>query len=190
MRFANFRFSVPSISGPLRKHIFTYSSSKGQGLWFVIGGFQTICLFHVSRFVALWSSCFGPNNRLVKFALKIFFIFLTSCQSSVCLLLSTKNPLTNAISFSEKPGEHFTLWFALLKPAFTRMVDRTDKPKIPSKFAIRAAQYNEFRCNQFHDTAPLNSGAFDWHYLRWSTIPFFKHHSLDPDFQCCSKNLQ
>ena len=35
------------------------------------------------------------------------------------------------------------------------MVDRTDKPKIPSKFEICAALYNEFCCNQFHDTAPL-----------------------------------
>ena len=31
-------------------------------------------------------------------------------------------------------------------PAFTKMIDRTEKPKIPTKFAIRAARYNEFRC--------------------------------------------
>ena len=44
------------------------------------------------------------------------------------------------------------------------MVDRTDKLKIPLKFAIHAALYNEFCCNQFHDTAPLKLmlGAFDW----------------------------
>ena len=46
-----------------------------------------------------------------------------------------------------------------INPAFTKTVDRTDKPKIPSKFAIRTAQYNEFRCNQFCDTAPLNAGG-------------------------------
>ena len=27
------------------------------------------------------------------------------------------------------------------------MIDGTEKPKIPSKFAIRAARYDEFRCN-------------------------------------------
>ena len=29
-------------------------------------------------------------------------------------------------------------------PAFTNMIDGTEKPKIPSKFAKRAARYNEF----------------------------------------------
>ena len=43
------------------------------------------------------------------------------------------------------------------------MADRTDKPKIPSKFAIHAALNNEFCGNQFYDTAPLKLmlGAFD-----------------------------
>ena len=31
-------------------------------------------------------------------------------------------------------------------PAFTKMIDGTEKPKILSKFVIRAARYNEFRC--------------------------------------------
>ena len=31
--------------------------------------------------------------------------------------------------------------------AFTKMIDGTEKPKIPSKFAKRAMWYNEFRCN-------------------------------------------
>ena len=31
--------------------------------------------------------------------------------------------------------------------AFTKMIDGTEKPKIPSKFAKRATRYNEFRCN-------------------------------------------
>ena len=57
--------------------------------------------------------------------------------------------------FSAELGEHITC----INPTFTKTVDRTDKPKIPSKFAIRTAQYNEFRCNQFCDTAPLNAGG-------------------------------
>ena len=32
-------------------------------------------------------------------------------------------------------------------PAFTKMIDGTEKPKISSKFAKRAMWYNEFRCN-------------------------------------------
>ena len=31
------------------------------------------------------------------------------------------------------------------------MIDGTEKPKIPSKFAKRAARYNEFRCNLYFD---------------------------------------
>ena len=33
------------------------------------------------------------------------------------------------------------------------MIDGTEKPKIPSKFAIRAARYNEFRCNNTYHLA-------------------------------------
>ena len=34
-----------------------------------------------------------------------------------------------------------------INPASTKMIDGTEKPKIPTKFAKRAARYNEFRCN-------------------------------------------
>ena len=34
-----------------------------------------------------------------------------------------------------------------INPAFTKMIDGTGEPKIPSKFAKGAARYNEFRCN-------------------------------------------
>ena len=30
------------------------------------------------------------------------------------------------------------------------MIDKTEKPKIPSKFAQRAAQYNEFGYNKYY----------------------------------------
>ena len=32
----------------------------------------------------------------------------------------------------------------IIKPAPAQMIDGTEKPKIPSKFAKRTAQYNEF----------------------------------------------
>ena len=57
-RIFGFFCSVNHLSGPLRKHMFACSSSKGHGLWFVIGGFRSVLLFRVSRFVALWSFCF------------------------------------------------------------------------------------------------------------------------------------
>ena len=34
-----------------------------------------------------------------------------------------------------------------INPAFTKIIDGTEEPKIPSKFAKGAARYNEFRCN-------------------------------------------
>ena len=74
------------------------------------------------------------------------------------LLPSTKNPLTIAISFAILEQSRVILSQAgraryiviCINPAFTKMIDRTEKPKIPSKFAKRGAQYNEFRCNVYH----------------------------------------
>ena len=44
VRFANFGLfcSVNHLSGPLRKNMFTCTSSKGHGLWFLIGGFRSV----------------------------------------------------------------------------------------------------------------------------------------------------
>ena len=117
LRFANFRFSVPLIIlVNLLGNICLLARVQKVMVcdsWLV--DFKPPCLFCVSRFVALWSSCFGPTNRPVKFALQIFFYLSYSCQSNVCLLLSTKNLLTITISFSAKPGKHVTLWFALTR---------------------------------------------------------------------------
>ena len=45
--------AVNHLNGPLRKQNFTLTGSKGQGLWFVIGGFRSVlCVSGVSRFVA------------------------------------------------------------------------------------------------------------------------------------------
>ena len=38
-----------------------------------------------------------------------------------------------------------------IKPAPTQMIDRTEKPRIPSKFEKRAAQYNEFGINSLQE---------------------------------------
>ena len=53
-------------------------------------------------------------------------------------------------SFSDKLGEHVTLWYGIvicINPAFSKMIDGTEKPKVPSKFAIPAARYNKFHRN-------------------------------------------
>ena len=53
-RAVGFFCSVNHLSGPLRKYMFTCSSSKGHGLWFVICGFRTVLFvscFRARRFV-------------------------------------------------------------------------------------------------------------------------------------------
>ena len=46
--------------------------------------------------------------------------------------------LNSVESFSAKLGEHVIV--ICINPAFTKMIDGTEKPKIPLKFAIHAAQ--------------------------------------------------
>ena len=77
-----------------RKHMFTWTSSKGHCLWFVIGGFRSV-LFVSSWFQGslLCDSPVSGNNRLVKFASQIFLVFL--------ILVTCKNKATSA-SFLRK----------------------------------------------------------------------------------------
>ena len=89
-------------------------------LWLV--DFDPFCLFRVSRFVALRSSCSNSgNNRLVQFAMQIFLIFLilvtrkNKAKSSSFLRQKIHSPspfpslfLSSLESFSAKLGEHVT----------------------------------------------------------------------------------
>ena len=67
-----------------------------------------------------------------------------------------KNPLTIAISFAILEQSRVILSQAgrtgfiviSINPAFSKMFDGTEKPKIPSKFVTRAARYNEFQPEQ------------------------------------------
>ena len=98
------------------------------------------------------------NNRLVKFASQIFLIspILVTCEKKAtsASFLRQKNLLTIVISYAILEQSRVNLsqaWRAryiviCINPAFTKMIDGTEKPKIPSKFAIRAVRYNEFRC--------------------------------------------
>ena len=137
--------------------MFTCTSSKGHGLWFVIGGFRSVLFGSLlcDRPVS------GNNRPVLKFASQIFLIFL--------ILVTCKNKATSASFPSKKKSTHHrdflryswagyshsqpssasTLHCDFNYPAFTKMIDGTEKPKMPCKFAIRVAQYNEFRCNLF-----------------------------------------
>ena len=88
VRFANFGLfcCVNHLSGPLRKHIFTCTSSKGHGFWFMIDG--VLSVLFVSCFK---SRCFVIYNRLDKFASQIYLIFL--------ILVTCKNKTTSASLF-------------------------------------------------------------------------------------------
>ena len=149
----NFGFfcSVNHISRPLREHMFT--SWKGHGLGFVISGCRSVCLFRVSRFnLLLCNRPVSGNNRLVKIASQIFLLFL--------IFVTSKNKATSPSFLRQKSTDHLNSLEVIfsqagitrcivifINPAFTKMIDGTEKPKTPLKFAIRAARNNEFRCN-------------------------------------------
>ena len=121
----NFGFfcSGNHLSGPLRTYMFTGMSSKGHGLWFVIGGFRSVLFvsgFKVRCFVIV---LFWGNNRLVELALQVFLIFLipVTCKnkatSASFLWQKIHSPsqfpslfLSSLGSISAKLGEHVTLW--------------------------------------------------------------------------------
>ena len=122
----------------------------------MIGGFLSVL------FVSCFKGrCFVIYNRLDKFASQIFRIFL--------ILVTCKNKATSASFLRQKihsPSRFPSLLLSSLEsfsaelgdracypdcdlhtPPFTKMIDGTDKPKIPSMFAKGTAQYNEFRYN-------------------------------------------
>ena len=96
------------------------------------------CLFFVCFAFQLGSLlCDRPvsgNNRLVKFALQIFMIFL--------ILVTCKNKATSdsfleqsRVILSQAGRARYIV--ICINPAFTKIIDRTEKTKIPSKFAKR-----------------------------------------------------
>ena len=63
-----------------------------------------------------------------------------------------------------------------INPAFTKMIDGTEKPKIPSKFSKRAARYNEFRYKRQAMHCPFTSKLHHCsQHLRWS---FYRYASF------------
>ena len=148
-RIFGFFCSANHLSGPLRKHMFTCLSSKGHGLLFVIGGSVLfVSCFKVRCFVIiLFWAIINQLSLLRRFFWSFFFLSLARIKQrqSPSFDIKIYSPLRfpslflNSVeSFSAKLGEHVIV--ICINPAFTKMIDRTEKPKIPLKFAIHAAQ--------------------------------------------------
>ena len=96
----NFGFfcSINHLNGPIRKHMFTCTSSKGHGFWFVIGGFRSVLFvscFKVRCFVIVLFRAIIDELSLLR-RLFWFFLFLS--------LARIKQPLPP--SFDKKSTHH------------------------------------------------------------------------------------
>ena len=116
--------------------------------------FLFVSCFKVRYFViVLFRALIGQLSLLCRFFSSFLFLSLARIKRSLPPSLDKKSPnyrhslpyswAVSLGSFSAKLGEHVVI---CINPAFTKMIDRTEKPKIPSKSALRAARYNEFRC--------------------------------------------
>ena len=154
-------FSVPSINLADLLGNFVYPH-EFKSSWFMIRDWWISIRFVCFPFQGslLCDRLVSGNNGLVKFASQIFPIFL--------ILVTCKNKATSASFIGKKSTHHCDFlcysWQSRvilsqvgrarnivisINPAFTKMTDGTEKPKIPSKFAIWAARYNEFRCKLY-----------------------------------------
>ena len=140
-------FSVPLIilADLLGNNVYLHEFKRS---WFVIRDWWISIRFvcFVFQDSLLCDRPVSGNNRLVEFASQIFLIFLilVTCKNkatSACFLRQ-KNPLIIAISFSILEQCRVILSRAgrpryiviCINPAFTKMIDGTEKPT----FAIRA----------------------------------------------------
>ena len=132
----NFGFfcSVNHLNGPIRKHMFTCTSSKGHGFDSWLVDFDPFCLFRGSL---LCDRPVSGNNRRVKVASQTFLIFLilVTCKnkatSASFLRQKIHSPsrfpslfLSSLESFSIKLGEHVSLWFVLTPLSLKWLTER------------------------------------------------------------------
>ena len=157
-RFANFEgvlgffCSVNRPSGPRRKHMFTLTSLKGHGLWFVIGGFRSVWFIYCVAWLVI-----VVCGALVGF---LIFLNLVTCENkamSAFLRQKFHSPSRFPSPFSVLFLRACSNIGICINPAPTQMIDGIGKPKIPSKFAKRAAYYNEFGSK-----APISTNSADW----------------------------
>ena len=152
VRFAYFVFFcfVNYLSGPLRKYIFTYTSSKGHGLWFVIGGFRSVLFiscFKVRCFVIVLFRAIIDYLSLLCIFFTIFLILVT-CENKATPASFLRQkihspswfpPLFLSIleSFSAKLDVYVTFWFALTPPSLKWLTEQKN-PK--SLWSLQKAQ--------------------------------------------------
>ena len=125
----------------LKKHMFTWTSSKGHDLWFVIGGFRSV-LF-VSVFQGLLLVIVPFRATVVSLLGKFFWavLFLSLARIKQCLPPSLDKNSTHHRDFlchwfsvlflCTKLGKRVqTLWFALTSPSLKRLTEQKN-PKSP-----------------------------------------------------------
>ena len=99
--YFGFLFSLNHLSGPLRKYIFTWTSSKGHGFSFVIGGCRSVlfvsyykaCCFVIVLFWAI----IDQLSLLRRFL--GFFSFLSLARIKQCLPTSFDKKSTHHRDF-------------------------------------------------------------------------------------------
>ena len=133
VRFACFGFfySANHLSGPLRKFMFTCTSSKGHGLWFLIG---------VSRSV-LFVSCFKVRcfvNVLFRGIIDKLSLLRRFLRSFSFLSLTCQNKATSASFFRQKI--HLPLRFPSLFLSSLELFS--------AKLGEHVTRYNEFSCKK------------------------------------------
>ena len=144
VRFANFGFfcSVNHLSGPPRKHVYLNELKRS---WFVIRDWWVSIRFVCFRFQGLLlcdRSVSCNNNRLVKFASQILLIIL--------ILVICENKATSASFLRQKihpplrfPSLFLSSLVICINPAFTKMIDRTEKPqRDTTDFAVKGPLFN------------------------------------------------
>ena len=107
---------------------------------------QWFVTWRAKRTSALESKVLIPFIFTAKFVVsRSAFCKLRRIRRFVCSVNHLRSKSTNhksqTMTFFTRSSEH------LFSKSSARMIDRTEKPKIPSKFAKRAARYNEFCFN-------------------------------------------
>ena len=146
MHYAYFGFfcSINHLSRPLRKHMFTCTSSKSHGLWLVIGEFWSVLFvshFKVHCFViVLFRAIIDQFSLLCRFLWSFSFLLLARIKQHLPPSL-TINPLTIAISFaileqsrvilSQAGQAHYIVICIILTPPSLIWLTEQKNPKSP-----------------------------------------------------------
>ena len=117
--------------------MFTCTSSKGHGLWFVIGGFQSVlfvsCFMILCFVIILFRAIIDKLSLLPRFFWSFLFLSLGRIKQPLLASFDKKIHslsrfpivfLSSLESFSVKLGKHVTLWFALTSPSLKWLTEQ------------------------------------------------------------------